>query len=33
VNSTIFTEPAGPEGDSLGLSLMRSTFEFGKIEA
>jgi hypothetical protein len=31
-NSTVFTEPAGPLGVSMGIASTRSTRESGKIE-
>jgi hypothetical protein len=33
VNSTTFTEPAGPLGESAGSAVTLSTFEFGSTEA
>ena len=32
-NSTIFTDPGGPLGDSLGNDVTRLTRELGKMEA
>ena len=33
VNSTTFTEPAGPLGVSAGSAVIQSTFEFGSTDA